>query len=64
MWTVRSRGSVRLHAEPDTKEASTGSATSAEDQGDAMDLVSHCLAVLVTNVSRAARTQQGHHFKL
>ena len=41
---VRSRSSVRLHAEPGTKEASTESAVPAEEQGDDMDLVSHSLA--------------------
>ncbi len=41
---VRSRSSVRLHAEPGTKEVSTESAVPAEEQGDDLDLVSHSLA--------------------
>ena len=50
MRGVSFRGPVRLHAEPGTKEAGTGSAASAEDQGDEMDLVSHSLAATMKRV--------------
>lgn len=44
MRRVRCRSSVRLHAEPGTKEASAESAAPAEEQGDDMDLVIASLA--------------------
>ena len=40
MQRVRSRGAMRVRAEPGTKEADTGSSASAQEEGDKMDLVS------------------------
>ena len=40
MQRVRSRGVMRMRAEPGTKEADTGSSASAQEEGDKMDLVS------------------------
>lgn len=40
MQGVRSRGAMRMRAEPGTKEADTGSSASAQEEGDKMDLVS------------------------
>lgn len=34
-----SRGLIRLQAEPETKEVNVGSAASAQNEGDEMDLV-------------------------